>query len=95
MALVIRKAVRYKAEGFEKVLWELRLDDIDQKIEDFKKSENPPHMNFIESLSQIIPALDTFLDTSSQDSENDDFYIKVYDAVHLENGKTIRMTGNF
>ena len=35
------------------------------------------------------------MDTSSQNSENDDFYIKVYDAVHLENGEILRTTGNF
>ncbi|CAB4403167.1 unnamed protein product [Rhizophagus irregularis] len=29
--------------------------------------------------------LDTFLDTSSQDSESEEFYIKVYNAVHLDN----------
>ncbi|CAG8838453.1 5046_t:CDS:2, partial [Gigaspora margarita] len=33
----------------------------------------------------VIPALDTFLDTSSQSSECDNFCIIVYDAVHLDN----------
>jgi hypothetical protein len=73
----------------------LPLDAIDSKVESFKKSETPPHPNFIEGLSQIISALDTFLDTSSQDSESDEFYIKVYDAVHLESGKILRTTGVF
>ena len=71
------------------------LDGIDPKVKSFKKSETPPHPNLIEGLSQIISALDTFLDTSSQDSENDEFYIKVYDAVHLKSGKILRTTGEF
>ena len=40
-------------------------------------------------------ALDTFLDTSSQDSENNDFYIKVYESVHLESGKILRTSGKY
>jgi hypothetical protein len=89
------KVTRRKTEGFGKVLWELRLDIIDQKINYFKKSENSPHTNFIEGLSQIISALDIFLDTSSQDSESEDFYIQIYDSVHLENGDILRTTGEF
>lgn len=60
-----------------------------------KKGENPPHPNFIEGLTRIISTLDIFLDTSSQDSESDDFYIKVYDTVHLESGEILRTTGEF
>jgi hypothetical protein len=90
-----RKVVRRKTEGFGKFLWELTLEAIDQKIKSFKKSENLPHQNFIEGLSQIISTLDIFLDTSSQDSENDDFCIKVYDSVHLESGEILRTTGEF
>jgi len=90
-----RKVVCRKTEGFGKFLWELTLEAIDQKINSFKKSENPPHQNFIEGLSQIISTLDIFLDTSSQDSENDDFCIKVYDSVHLESGEILRTTGEF
>jgi hypothetical protein len=90
-----RKVVHRKIEGFGKFLWEISLDSIDLKIKSWKKSENPPHQNFVEGLSNIISALDIFLDTSSQNSENDDFYIKVYDAVHLENGEILRTTGKF
>jgi hypothetical protein len=90
-----RKLVHCKAEGFGKVLWELSLDCIDQKLESWKKTENKPHSNFIEGLSQIITMLDIFLDTSSQESENDEFYIKIYDSVHLENGQILRTTGEF
>jgi hypothetical protein len=86
---------RKLTEGFGKVLWELRLDDIDQKIKEFKKSENKPHPYFIEGLSQIILALDIFLDTSSQDSESEDFYIKIYESVHLESGEILRTSGGF
>jgi len=89
------KVTRRKTEGYGKILWELSLDNIDPKIKSFKKSKNPPHQNFIEGLSQIISALDIFLDTSSQVSENDDFYIKIYDAVHLESGEILRTTGEF
>ncbi|CAG8458183.1 13070_t:CDS:2 [Rhizophagus irregularis] len=32
-----------------------------------------------DGLSQIITTLDIFLDTSSQESENDEFYIKIYE----------------
>ncbi|RGB22474.1 hypothetical protein C1646_776043 [Rhizophagus diaphanus] len=46
-------------------------------------------------LSQIIIMLDIFLDTSSQKSENDEFYIKIYDSVHLENGQILRTTREF
>jgi acetylornithine/succinyldiaminopimelate/putrescine aminotransferase len=90
-----RKIVHHKAKGFGKILWELTLDVIDQKIKSLKKCENPPHPNFIEGLSQIISTLDTFLDTSSQDSESEEFYIKVYDTVHLNNGQILRTTGEF
>ena len=46
-------------------------------------------------MSQIISALDIYLDTTSQDSESDDFYIKIYDSVHLESGEILRATGEF
>ena len=95
MTPTTRKVIHRKTEGFGKILWELSLDAIDQKIKSLKKSENPPHQNLIEGLSQIISALDTFLDTSSQVSENDDFYIKVYDAVHLDSGEILRTTSEF
>jgi len=71
------------------------LDAIDSKIKSLQESENPSHPNIIEGLSQLISTLDIFLDTSSQESESDDFYIKVYDAVHLESGKILRTTGDF
>ena len=89
-----KKVVHRKTEGFGKILWEISLDAIDSKIKSLGKSEYPPHQNFIEGLSQIILALDTFLDTSSQDSESE-FYIKIYDAVHLESGEIIRATQDF
>ncbi|PKK56421.1 hypothetical protein RhiirC2_800045 [Rhizophagus irregularis] len=82
-------------KGLAKILWELTLDIIDQKIKSLKKCENPLHPNFIKGLSQIILTLDTFLDTSSQDSESEEFYIKVYDAVYLNNGQILRTTGEF
>ena len=88
------KVIHRKTERFGKILWELNLDSIDEKIKSLKKSENPPHPNYIEGLAQIITALDTFLDTSSQDSEND-FFIKIYDSVHLESGEILRSTGEF
>jgi len=71
------------------------LDSIDSKIKSLKESENPPHQNFIDGLSQIIPALNTFLDTTSLSDEGEDFCIKVYDAVHLESGEILRTTGEF
>ena len=95
MTLTNRKVVHRKTEGFRKILWKISLDSIDLKIKSWKKFENLPHQNFVEGLSNIISALDIFLDTSSQNSENDDFYIKIYDAVYLENGEILRTTGNF
>jgi hypothetical protein len=95
MTSITKKIISHKTEGFGKVLWEFSLDAIDQKTKSLKKSQNPPHQNFIEGLSQIISALDIFLDTSSQESESDDFYIKIYDAVHLENGEILRTSGDF
>jgi hypothetical protein len=77
------------------MLWELSLDVIDTKIKSLKKSDNPPHQNIIEGLLQIIPTLDIFLDTSSQDSENEDFCIKIYDTIHLENGEILRTSREF
>ena len=71
---------------------EISLDAIDSKIKFLQESENPSHPNIIEGLSQLISTLDIFLDTSS---ESDDFYIKVYDAVHLESDKILRTTGDF
>jgi len=91
----IRKVVRRKTERFGKILWELSLDAIDNKIKSLKKSENLPHSNFVEGLEQIISALDTFLDTSSQDSTSDEFHIKIYDAVYLKSSEILRMTGEF
>jgi hypothetical protein len=84
-----------KTEGFGNFLWEISLDAIDSKIKSLKKSKNPPHQNIIEGLSQIISTLDIFLDASSQDSESEEFCIKVYDAVHLESGGTLRTTKDF
>ena len=92
LTTVTKKVIHRKTERFEKFLWELSLDTIDTKIESLKNSENPPHQNFIDGLSQIISVLNIFLDTSSQTSEND-FYIKVYNAVHLESGEILRTTG--
>ena len=63
------------------------MDAIDSKIKSLQESENPSHPNIIEGLSQLISTLDIFLNIFSQESESDDFYIKVYDAVHLESGK--------
>lgn len=91
----VRKVIHRKTEGFGKLLWEITLDAIGQKITSLKNSENNSHPNFIEGLSQLISALDIFLDTSSQDSESDELYIRVYDAVHLENGQILRTTGEF
>ena len=90
-----KKVTHRKIEGFRKILWELSLDRIKEKIKSLKKSENRPHPNFIEGLSQIISTMDTFLNTSSQESENDEFCIKVYDTVHLESGEILRTTGEF
>ena len=60
-----------------------------------KLLENPPHPNFIERLSQIISALDIYLDTSSQDSECEDFCVKIYDTVHLDSGEILRTSSEF
>ena len=96
MTPTTRKVIYRKTKGFGKLLWELPLDAIDQKLKSLKKSKDPPHQSFIEGLMQIISSLDNFLDTTSLDSENtDDFYIKVYDVVHLESGEILRMTGKF
>ncbi|POG59720.1 uncharacterized protein OCT59_000580 [Rhizophagus irregularis] len=88
------KVIYRKTKRFGKILWELNLDSIDEKIKSLKKSENPSHPNYIEGLAQIITALDTFLDISSQDSEND-FFIKIYDSVHLESREILRLVGEF
>ena len=95
MAPAAAKIIHRKTQGFGKVLWDIRLDAIEEKVTSLENSTNRPHSNFIEGLSQIIPALDTFLDTSSQDSENEDFFIRVYDAVHLETGEILRTAGEF
>ena len=71
------------------------MDAIDSKIKSLKELENPPHQNIIEGLSQIISTLDIFLNVSSQDSESEEFCIKVYDAVHLESGETLKTTRDF
>ncbi|CAG8542446.1 9131_t:CDS:2 [Racocetra fulgida] len=74
-------------EGFGKILWNLNLNEIESKVNLLRKLENPPHSNLIEGLLQIILALDIFLDTSLQSSESDNFYIVVYNAVHLDSGE--------
>ncbi|CAG8628655.1 7953_t:CDS:2, partial [Racocetra fulgida] len=74
---------------------ELIIEDaIEAKVNSLKASSQM-HPNFIEGLSQLIQALDTFLDVFSQDSYSEDFYIKIYDAVHLENGEILRISGSF
>ena len=78
LTTIDRKLVHRKTAGFGKFLWKISLDAIDTKIKSLKKSNNPPHENIIEGLSQVILALDTFLDTSSQESENDRFCIKKF-----------------
>ncbi|CAG8767867.1 16967_t:CDS:1, partial [Racocetra fulgida] len=83
------------AEEFGKILWNLNLNEIESKVILLRKSKNPSHIKLIEGLSQIIFALDTFLDTSSQDSESDDFCIIVYETVHLSNGEILRTSGDF
>jgi len=57
--------------------------------------ENLLHPNFIEGLSQIISALDIYLDTSSQDSECEDFCVRIYDTVYLDSGEILRTTSEF
>ena len=39
--------------------------------------------------------LDAFLETSSQESESEDFYIIIYDSVHLKSGEILRTTKEF
>lgn len=95
MAPSVKKVIFRKTEGFGKVLWEVSLDAIDTKTKSLKKSKDPPHPNFIDGLSQIISTLDIFLDTSSQDSESDEFYIKIYDSVHLDSGEILRTAGEY
>ncbi|KAF0481613.1 zn-finger domain-containing protein [Gigaspora margarita] len=82
---VASKIIHRKTEGFGKILWNFNLNKIKQKVNLLKKSINSLHSNLIEGLLQMIPALDTFLDTSSQSSECDNFCIIVYDAIHLDN----------
>ncbi|CAG8756861.1 12537_t:CDS:2, partial [Rhizophagus irregularis] len=50
------KVIYRKTKRFGKILWELNLDSIDEKIKSLKKSENPSHPNYIEGLAQIITA---------------------------------------
>ena len=89
------KLVYSKAKGFEKFLWEMRLDNIEENINFWKKLKDPPHRNFIERLSQIIPALNIFFNTTSQDSENNKFHIIIYESVHLESGEIIHTSEKF
>jgi len=35
------------------------------------------------------------LDTSSQDSECEDFCVRIYDTVHLDSGEILRTTSEF
>jgi hypothetical protein len=39
--------------------------------------------------------LDTFLNTSFQDSKNEDFLVKVYDAVYFETDEILRTSREF
>ena len=85
-----------KVEGFEKFLWKICLENIEENINFWKKLKNLPHVNFIEGLSQLIPALDIFLDTTSQDSENnEEFRIIIYKSVCLKNGEIIHTSEEF
>ena len=88
-----KKVVNRGTEKFGKVLCELTLDSIEAKIESLKKSKESANSKLIESLSQIITTMDTFLDTTSLDSASDDnFYIKVYNA---ESSEILRATEDF
>ncbi|CAG8637594.1 16070_t:CDS:2, partial [Racocetra persica] len=74
---------------------EKELDNFESKVILLKKSKNLPHTKLTEGLLQIIFVLDTFLNTSSQDSESDDFCIIVYETVHLNNGEILRNSEDF
>ncbi|CAG8646379.1 13240_t:CDS:2, partial [Dentiscutata heterogama] len=63
----VSKVICHKTEGFGKILYELKLNAIETRV-NFLKSSNQTHPNFIEELSQLIPALNAFLDMSLQDS---------------------------
>jgi hypothetical protein len=60
------------------------------------KNWNPPlSPKFFEGLSKLTFAIDTFLDILHQSSKDNDFVIKLYQTVHLENGDILRATGDF
>ncbi|CAG8576683.1 14044_t:CDS:2, partial [Dentiscutata heterogama] len=94
LAPTVSKVICRKTKGFGKVLYELKLDAIETRVNSLKSS-NQTHPNFIEGLSQLIPALNAFLDMSSQDSVSENFFIKIYDSVHLESGEILRASDSF
>ncbi|CAG8855923.1 9867_t:CDS:1, partial [Gigaspora margarita] len=49
---VASKIIHRKTEGFGKILWNLNLDKIEQKVNLLKKLKNSPHSNLIEGLLQ-------------------------------------------
>ena len=56
---------------------EIALNGIDSKIETLRNTEEISNPRFIEGLSELIPSLDTLLDTTSQDSEIDDSFLQL------------------
>ena len=70
------------------------MDAIDLKIKSLKESENLSHQNFIKGLTQIILLLDTFLNTTSLENANN-FYVKVYNVIHLKSDAILRMISKF
>src|SRR5438477_11867453 len=85
-----------KVKDFEKFFWKMYLENIEENINFWKKLKNLPHANFIKGLSQLIPALDIFLDTTSQNSENNEkFWIIIYESVRLKNGEIIHTSEEF
>src|SRR5438477_1191785 len=85
-----------KVKDFEKFFWKMYLENIKENINFWKKLKNLSHVNFVEGLSQLIPALDIFLDTTSQDFENnEEFWIIIYKSVHLKNGEIICISEEF
>jgi len=65
------------------------------KVNLLKKLEKLSHPNFIKELSNIISMLDIFLDILSQDSKSEEFYINVYNIIHLKSSKILRASESF
>src|SRR4051794_27453 len=91
-----KKITSFTPKGFSsKLIYEFLLKNTENSIELLKNWNFPLSPKFFEGLSKLTFVIDIFLDILHQSSKNNNFVIKLYQTVHLENVDILRATGDF